>query len=155
LERLRCNNDCSASNYFASLYPSLLRYNCSLDRYWNLPFPLIEGSVMRKISPNSRIFGLIIVAVVLITFISSFNLRSLVDALFLGGAALLSIGGVLAAGLPKLSLLKFTTRRPAESQEAAQEEESRRRNTRIGFSLMLVGLVLIGLCIGVGELILR
>jgi len=110
---------------------------------------------MRKIGPNSRILGLIIVAVVLMTFISSFNLRSLVDALFLGGAALLSIGGVLAAGLPKLSLLKFTTRRPAESQEAAQEEESRRRYTRIGFRLMLVGLVLIGLCIGVGELILR
>jgi len=111
---------------------------------------------MRKISPNSRMLGLIIVAVVLITFfISSFNLRSLVDALFLGGAALLSIGGVLAAGLPKLSLLKFTTRRHAESQEVAKEEESRRRNTRIGFRLMLVGLVLIGLCIGVGELILR
>jgi len=111
---------------------------------------------MRKISPNSRMLGLIIVAVVLITFfISSFNLRSLVDALFLEGAALLSIGGVLGAGLPKLRLLKFTVRRTAESQEAAQEEESRRRNTRIGFTLMLVGLVMIGLCIAVGELILR
>jgi len=111
---------------------------------------------MRKSGPNSRMLGLIILAVVLITFfISSFNLRKLVDALFLEGAALLSIGGVLAAGLPKLSLLKFTIRRPADSQEpeAAQEEESR-RNTRIGFTLVLVGLVLTGLSIGVGELIL-
>jgi len=111
---------------------------------------------MRKSGPNSRMLGLIAVAVALITFfISSFNPRKVVDALFLEGAALLSIGGVLAAGLPKLSLPKFTTRRPADSQEpeAAQEEESR-RNTRIGFTLVLVGLVLIGLSIGVGELIL-
>jgi len=98
-----------------------------------------------------------VLAIVLITFsISSFDLRNLVDALFLEGAALLSIGGVLAAGLPKLSLLKFTTGRPAKSREPeAAQEESRRRNTRIGLSLMLAGLVLIGLCIGVGELILR
>jgi len=113
---------------------------------------------MRKIGPSSRMLGLITVAVVLMTFfISSFNLRKLVDALFLEGAALLSIGGLLAAGLPKLSLLKFTTGKPALSRELEdmQEEESRRRNTRIGFTLVLVGLVLIGLCIGVGELILR
>jgi len=90
------------------------------------------------------------VAIVLTAFaISSFNLRVLVDALFLEGAALLSIGGILAAGLPKLSLLKLTT------EKVAQEEESRMRNTRIGFALMLVGLLLIGLCIGVGELVLR
>jgi len=101
--------------------------------------------------------GFMVVAIVLITFsISSFNLRNLVDALLLEGAALLSMGGVLAVGLPKLSLLKSAARRPAESQEpeATQEEESR-RNTGIGFALMLVGLVLIGLCIGVDELILR
>lgn len=113
---------------------------------------------MRKIGLNSRMSGLIIVAVVLMTFfISSFNLRKLVDALFLEGAVLLSIGGVLAAGLPKLSLLKFTAGKPAQSRETEdmQEEESRSRNTRVGFTLMLVGLVLIGLCIGVGELVLR
>jgi hypothetical protein len=102
--------------------------------------------------------GLIMIAVVLITFfISSFNLRKLVDALFLEGATLLSMGGILAAGLPQLSLFKFTRETAAQSRGpgAAQEEGSRRRNTRIGFALMLVGLVLIILCIGVGELILR
>jgi len=98
------------------------------------------------------------VAVVLITFvISSFNLRNLVDAFFLEGAALLGIGGILAGGLPKLSLLKFTIEKGAHSQESdiAQKEENRRRNTRMGLRLMFVGLVLIGFCIGVGELVLR
>ena len=110
---------------------------------------------MHKIDPNSRMLGFIIAVALITFFISSFNLRRVVDALFLEGAALLSIGGVLAAGLPKLSLLTFTTRRPPESQEAAREEESRRRKIRIGFILMLVGLVMIGFCIGVGELVLR
>jgi len=113
---------------------------------------------VRKIGGDLGIVCLLIVFVIVITFsISSFNIRNLVDALFLEGAALLSIGGILAAGLPKISLLKFTTEKAAQSQESkeAREEEGRRRNSRIGFTLMLAGLVLIGLCIGVGELILH
>ena len=113
---------------------------------------------MHKINMSSRIFSLILVAVVLMTFaVSSFNLRTLIDALFLEGAALLSIGAILTAGLPKLSLLKFIRERAAQSQEpeAPQEEESRGRNARIGVVLMLAGFVLIVLCIGLGELILR
>jgi len=101
---------------------------------------------------------LMIVAVILVTFlIFSFNLRNIVDALFLEGAALLSIGGVLAAGLPKLSLLKFSKEKPPQNEESdlAQEEEGRRRNSRLGFALMVAGLILIGVCIGIGELVLR
>jgi len=98
------------------------------------------------------------VAVILVTFsMSSFNLRNAVDALFIEGAVLLSMGGILAAGLPKLSLLKFSAEKPAQGEEpdVMHEKESRRKSARLGFALMLAGLILIGICIGFGELILR